>query len=66
MAMTSGGQSLATVTPVDQGNAIAKYEEEMKRRSGEEVKLSATNTEMLHDWNLVRQSPLFRSGMAKA
>ncbi|EGC42274.1 conserved hypothetical protein [Histoplasma capsulatum var. duboisii H88] len=46
-----------------QGAAISSYEEAMIRRAGGEVRLSTTNTEMLHDWQKVLQSPLMKTGM---
>lgn len=48
---------------VSQKEAVASYEEEMITRAGGEVRLSATNTEMLHDWAKVLQSPVLTSGM---
>ncbi|OAX84804.1 hypothetical protein ACJ72_00827 [Emergomyces africanus] len=46
-----------------QAAAISSYEEEMIHRAGGEVRLSTTNTEMLHDWQRVLQSPLMKTGM---
>lgn len=46
-----------------QGAAISSYEEEMIHRAGGEVRLSTTNTEMLHDWQKVLQSPLMKAGL---
>ena len=43
--------------------AISAYEMEMIARGGEEVRLSAKNTGMLHDWKQVMQSPVFKSGL---
>lgn len=43
--------------------AISSYEEEMITRAGGEVRLSAVNTEMLHNWAKVLQSPVLTSGM---
>lgn len=63
--MSSGGDNFLTSGRVDQAKAIARYEEELKRRGGEEARLSAQNTEMVHDWNLVLQSPLFQAGITK-
>jgi hypothetical protein len=40
-----------------------KYEEEMKKRAGEEVRLSVLNTTMLHDWAKVIESPVFKAGL---
>ena len=65
MSVKSEEATLATTCATDQFAAIAKYEEEMKARGGEEVRISAMNTRMLHDWNLILQSPVFRAGMAQ-
>lgn len=43
--------------------AIRGYEEEMIERAGAEVRMSAMNTEMVHDWDKVLESPVMRSGM---
>lgn len=45
--------------------AIDAYETEMIARAGEEVRLSAKNTAMLHDWEQVLQSPVFQKGVGK-
>ncbi|KAL3473262.1 hypothetical protein BJX99DRAFT_272408 [Aspergillus californicus] len=45
--------------------AITEYEEEMITRAGGEVRMSTTNTEMVHDWQKVLKSPLMTSGMTK-
>ncbi|RDW83672.1 FAD-dependent oxidoreductase [Aspergillus mulundensis] len=47
------------------GEAIAEYEGEMIERAGGEVRMSTTNTEMVHDWKKVQMSPVMRSGMVK-
>lgn len=49
-----------------QAVAISSYEEEMIARAGGEVRLSTTNTEMLHNWRKVLQSPLLTSGMKQS
>jgi hypothetical protein len=43
--------------------AITAYEEEMKARGGDEVRLSEINTRMLHDWAQVLESPVFKAGL---
>jgi 2-polyprenyl-6-methoxyphenol hydroxylase-like FAD-dependent oxidoreductase len=43
-------------------NAVSAYQEEMISRAGEEVALSAGNTEMLHDWTRFKDSPLMVRG----
>ncbi|KAF2452689.1 putative monooxygenase, partial [Lineolata rhizophorae] len=50
---------------VSRAQAMEAYEEEMKRRAGEEVRTSTLNSKMLHDWEKVLASPLFKSGMTK-
>ncbi|KAK7512472.1 monooxygenase [Phyllosticta citriasiana] len=40
--------------------AINAYEQEVVERGGDEVRTSMQNTEMLHDWARVVQSPLFK------
>ena len=47
----------------ERATAVNAYETEVKERGGEEVRLSAKNTEMLHDWEEVLQSPVFKSGL---
>jgi hypothetical protein len=41
---------------------ITSYESEMVPRGREEVKCSVENGYMLHDWEIVRESPVFRNG----
>ncbi|CBF71386.1 hypothetical protein AN6750.2 [Aspergillus nidulans FGSC A4] len=47
------------------GDAIDEYEQEMIERAGGEVRMSTTNTEMMHNWEEVLESPIFRRGMTK-
>ena len=42
---------------------VSAYEAEMIARGGEEVRLSAKNTGMVHNWKQVMQSPVFKSGL---
>lgn len=42
--------------------AVDKYMGEMIERAGDEVRLSKVNTEMVHDWNQVLQSPILTKG----
>lgn len=53
-AAATGNQSLQS--------AVDAYQKEMISRAGEEVKLSISNTEMLHDWNKFRDSPILQRG----
>jgi hypothetical protein len=41
---------------------ITSYEAELVPRGREEVKCSIENGYMLHDWDKVKQSPVFRTG----
>ena len=45
--------------------AIDGYEKEMIARASEEVRLGEQNSKMLHDWELVRQSPIFGKGIGR-
>ena len=45
--------------------AVNAYEAEMKDRTGTEVRLSRSNTELLHQWDRVLQSPLVSKGFSK-
>ena len=47
----------------ERAEMIGQYEDGMVRRAGEEVRLSAKNTQMLHDWEMVMNSPVVRSGL---
>lgn len=42
--------------------ALAAYQAEMVERAGDEVRLSLQNTEMLHDWSRMKDSPLMQKG----
>ena len=42
--------------------AITAYDKEMIPRGAEEVKCSVENGFMLHDWEKVKESPVFRTG----
>lgn len=48
-----------------QKTAIDAYETEMRKRGGEEVRLSEVNTRMLHNWDQVQASPIMRNGFGK-
>ncbi|KAI4222190.1 MAG: hypothetical protein L6R36_006336 [Xanthoria steineri] len=43
-------------------SALSSYEEELVPRGSEEVKCSIENGIMLHDWEKVKQSPVFTTG----
>lgn len=42
--------------------AVSAYEAELIPRGSEEVKCSVENGIMLHDWEKVKQSPVFTNG----
>ena len=42
---------------------VGEYCDEMGRRADVEVMLSARNTQMLHDWETVVNSPVVKSGL---
>ena len=42
--------------------AISAYDEELVPRGAEEVKCSLENGFMLHDWEKVKESPVFKTG----
>lgn len=58
----------ALKTVVDQSeplkDLVGGYEKELIPRGAEEVKCCVENGEMLHDWNKVKESPVFRRGFA--
>jgi hypothetical protein len=45
--------------------AVSKYEREMWPRGAEVVLDSQENTRLLHDWDSIFKSQLFRGGMAR-
>jgi 2-polyprenyl-6-methoxyphenol hydroxylase-like FAD-dependent oxidoreductase len=49
----------------DREELIAGFEDEMVRRGGTEVADGTANTELLHDWERVRSSPLFQKGLSR-
>lgn len=44
------------------GEAVREYEVEMVQRASEEVNVSKMNTEMVHDWERLRESPFMQRG----
>lgn len=46
----------------NQDDAVREYMDEMVARAGEECKMSVVNTEMMHDWDRMMQSPFFKKG----
>ncbi|KAJ4382918.1 hypothetical protein N0V86_002145 [Didymella sp. IMI 355093] len=49
----------------NQADVMRKFEEEMITRGGTEVRDGTANTRMLHDWERIKESPLFKKGMRK-
>ena len=47
-------------------DAVVEYENEMIARAGEEVKMGKMNTEMVHDWPKLMESPFMKMGGAKS
>ena len=52
-------------TPEELIAAVKKYEAELVPRGNEAVMASYMNTNAVHDWSTMMQSPLFTEGMAK-
>jgi len=49
----------------DHKAVINAFEDEMIKRGGTEVRDGTANTRLLHDWEKVKESPLFTKGMGK-
>lgn len=68
-SVTDAGKLCETITRIRDGNdrqtAFETFEDEMIERGGTEVRDGTANTTLLHNWELVRQSPLFTKGMKK-
>jgi 2-polyprenyl-6-methoxyphenol hydroxylase-like FAD-dependent oxidoreductase len=58
--------ALVSIANGSAGEAISAYETEMIERGGTEVRDGIANTTLLHDWEKVKESPLFRKGMGKS
>lgn len=56
------GLKEAVLGKVGLGEMVEGYQKEMIERAGDEVRLSLMNTEMLHDWERVKESPLMKVG----
>ena len=70
-AITDAAKYIAALGAVKSGqesleSGIGAYESEMIARGGEEVRLSKMNTEMVHDWDRLVQSPLFKMGIKRS
>jgi 2-polyprenyl-6-methoxyphenol hydroxylase-like FAD-dependent oxidoreductase len=68
-SVTDAGQLRDALVKISQGanqkETITAFEDEMIRRGGTEVRDGVANTTLLHDWEKVKQSPLFTKGMQK-
>ncbi|KAH6637974.1 hypothetical protein C7974DRAFT_390624 [Boeremia exigua] len=49
----------------DRAEVMRGFEDEMITRGGTETRDGTANTEMLHDWERIKESPLFKKGMQK-
>jgi 2-polyprenyl-6-methoxyphenol hydroxylase-like FAD-dependent oxidoreductase len=68
-SVTDAGKLCEAIVKIQAGEdrrtAITAFEKEMVERGGTEVRDGTANTMMLHDWERVKQSPLFTKGMKK-
>ncbi|KAL4950094.1 hypothetical protein BDW69DRAFT_172860 [Aspergillus filifer] len=69
-SITDAGRLVSSIKDFYNGkksrvDAIDEYEKEMIERAGGEVRMSTTNTEMVHHWEKVLKSPIMTSGMTK-
>jgi 2-polyprenyl-6-methoxyphenol hydroxylase-like FAD-dependent oxidoreductase len=68
-SVTDAGKLVEAIMRIQDGDdrqeAIQAFEDEMITRGGSEVRDGTANTTMLHDWEKVKQSPLFTRGMKK-
>lgn len=64
-AKLSGLLSQVKDGKLTQMHALLEYEAEMVARAGEEVRVSRMNTEMVHDWQQLKASPLMQRGADK-
>ncbi|KAH7357391.1 hypothetical protein BKA66DRAFT_515480 [Pyrenochaeta sp. MPI-SDFR-AT-0127] len=68
-SITDAGKLRDALVKIQQGGArsdtITAFEDEMIQRGGTEVRDGTANTMLLHDWERVKQSPLFTKGLKK-
>ncbi|KZM27237.1 uncharacterized protein EKO05_0002290 [Ascochyta rabiei] len=68
-SVTDAGKLRDALVKIQEGAAqkdvIDAFEEEMLTRGGTEVREGTANTVMLHDWERIKESPLFKKGMRK-
>lgn len=68
-SVTDAGKLRDALVKISEGADLSKtvtaFEDEMISRGGTEVRDGTANTTLLHDWEKVKQSPLFTKGMSK-
>ncbi|KAF2636675.1 FAD/NAD(P)-binding domain-containing protein [Massarina eburnea CBS 473.64] len=68
-SITDAGQLRDALVKIKEGagrkEVVTRFEDEMIKRVGAEVRESTNNTGMLHDWEKVKLSPVFTKGMKK-
>ncbi|KAH8732686.1 hypothetical protein GQ44DRAFT_696271 [Phaeosphaeriaceae sp. PMI808] len=68
-SITDAGKLRDVIVKLSQGadrkTEVSAFEDEMIKRGGTEVRDGTANTTLLHDWEKVKQSPLFTKGMSK-
>ena len=64
-AITTSWRADGNAFVEERARAVQGYESEMIARGGEEVRLSAKNTGMLHDWQQFMESPMVKYGLQK-
>ena len=46
-------------------DAIGEYEREVRERAGTEVQISLKSMQMAHNWEMLVQQPMFKTGAQK-
>jgi len=66
-SISDAGKLITSLTSLSlsQPDAVALYEKEMEERTGEGVRLSVLNTQMLHDYSKVLESPVMKAVSSK-
>ncbi|OAL44076.1 hypothetical protein IQ07DRAFT_592531 [Pyrenochaeta sp. DS3sAY3a] len=68
-SITDAGKLRDSLIKIQEGGDreanITAFEDEMIQRGGTEVRDGTANTKLLHDWERVKQSPLFTKGLKK-
>ncbi|KAF1842830.1 FAD/NAD(P)-binding domain-containing protein [Cucurbitaria berberidis CBS 394.84] len=69
-SVTDAGKLRDALIKIEEGGdrqrLVSGFEDEMIQRGGLEVRDGTANTMLLHDWEKVKQSPLFTKGMKKS